>query len=268
MLIHRTLCFATVAGVLILAGVNAVKTNAHEPKDEVLSIVYDSYAEFIFTENGEAKGYFVDVLTEALVRRLGVPVKFVMQPWQRAQFSVEKGTEDAMVTVVTPARLLYASAGEVPIAVSAVAVFTAVNHPRFEDMKRIDSVEDLGDYRILTYLGDGWAKENLAGLGVDFGGKDLESVLRKLKWGRGDVFPQTEDVTLYYIDELGYESSIVPVPGVNLGHIQFHLMIGKDSPFLELLPKIDQTLREMKSDGFLERFKEPYKYVPRQVGGY
>lgn len=262
---QRTLGCVAIAGVFILAGMSGLKANAHTPKGEAFTIAYDSYAEFIFTENGEAKGYFVDVLTEALERRLGVPVKFVLQPWQRAQFSVEKGTKDAMVTVATPARLLYASASDVPIAVSAVGVFTAVDHPRFEQMKQIHAVEDLGDYRILTYLGDGWAKENLAGLDVDFGGKDLVSVFKKLQWGRGDVFPQTEDVTRHYVDELGYGAAIIRVPGVSLGHIQFHLMIGQSSPFLELLPQINQTLREMKSDGNLERLKAPYRYIPGQA---
>lgn len=241
---------------LALAGYAAAGSIAERP---ALSIVYDSFARFIHTEDGRARGLYVDIVSEALEKRLEVPVQFVAQPWQRAQFSVQEGLHDAMVTVATPDRLVYASAGEVPLAVSRIGLFTVRDHPELEQMKAIENLEDLGLYRILTYLGDGWAEEFLDGFAVDYDGRDFETVFRKLELGRGDVFPQIEDVTRHYIAELNREGLIVQVPGVELGNIEFRLMIGRQSPYLSLLPQIDAALREMQKDGTLERLEAEYR---------
>lgn len=224
------------------------------------SIVYDSFARFIYTENGEAKGLYVDIITEVLENRLGVPVEFIWQPWQRAQFSVKRGVADGMITLATPLRRRYSEATEAPVAISPVGLFTAADHPQLDQMKTISSIQDLGDYRILTYLGDGWAQQYLAGLAVDFDGKDVQAVFRKLEWGRGDVFPQIEDVTQHYISRLDYGDVIVQVPGVRLGHIEFRLMISKQSPFMALLPEIDSTLQHMWQDGTIEQMENKYGY--------
>jgi len=249
-----------VAYVAVLLAVSGPAESELSPDSEVLTIVYDSFARFIFTENGKAEGLYVDIITEALERRLDVPVEFIWQPWQRAQFSVERGDADAMITLVTPLRSRYSEAGEVPVAISPVGLFTAAGHPDLERMKQIRSLQDLAGYRILTYLGDGWAQQYLAGLSVDFDGKDFEAVFRKLEWGRGDVFLQIEDVTRHYISALGYEDVIVQVPGVVLGNVKFSLMISKQSPFVELLPRIDSTLREMWEDGTIKQIEEKYGY--------
>jgi polar amino acid transport system substrate-binding protein len=202
----------------------------------------------------------VDIVNEALEERLQIPVTFEWQPWQRAQYSVKQGERDAMITVATPARLDYAAAGEVPVAVSTVGLFTTSDHSRLKQMEQIRSTDDLRGYRILTYLGDGWALDNLDGLDVDSDGNDLQTVLRKLAWGRGDLFPQTVEVTGHYIEELGYDDAIVQLPGVNLGQIEFRLMISQESGFVDRLADIDAVLSEMWQDGTMERLLKPYQY--------
>ncbi len=237
-----------------------------ESRDErSLIIAYDSFAQYIYTEYGRAAGLYVDVLTEAIEKRLGVPVEFVWEPWQRAQYSVEEGMADAMVTVVTPERLSYSKPADVPVIRSVVGAFTRTGHPRFKQMTNIDSIEDLQGFSVLTYLGDGWAEKALSDVEVDFDGRDIEAIFKKLEWGRGDLFPQTVAVTQHYIDSLNYEDAIVQVPGVNLGHLEFKLMIGKKSPYLDLLPEINKTLDDMNSDGSLARIKQSYGYD--QKGG-
>ncbi|MDI9246344.1 transporter substrate-binding domain-containing protein [Marinobacter sp. CHS3-4] len=237
------------------------RTDAQTQADNSLTIVYDSFAQFIHTKEDEPTGLFVDVLNEALEERMGVSVQFIWQPWQRAQYSVETGQADGMVTVATPERLDYSRAVDTPIAHSSVAVFTSKGHPRMPEIREIETVADLEGFQLLTYLGDGWAKEKLGDIDVDFGGKDIEAIFKKLRWGRGDLFLQSRDVTEYYIEELGYEDAIVRVPGVEFGHIEFHLMIGKASPFLPLLPELDKRLREMREDGTNHRLQQSYEHV-------
>ena len=241
--------------VLVLCCSSAIASSS---ETATLSIVYDTFAPYIDNVNDKAEGLYVDVLTEALENRLGVPVRFEWQPWSRAQFSVEKGYADAMVTVVTPARLAYAETSKEPVAASETVLFTRADHPRFEQMKEIRSRRDLGDYRILTYLGDGWAKEFLSEFEVDFGARDFSHVLEKLERGRGDLFLQGRKVVQHYISELQQDVPIVQVPGVELDRIEFHLLIGKSSPFLPLLPRIDQVLREMRTDGTIEDIRKKH----------
>jgi polar amino acid transport system substrate-binding protein len=230
------------------------------PDRQSFSVVYDSFAQFIDRGNGGATGLYVDIITEAVENRLNTPLEFIWQPWQRAQFSAKNGIVDAMITVATDARLDYSEAGNVPVALSRIRLFTTAGHPRFERMRKIETLQDLQNYRILTYLGDGWARQFLSELEVDYGSNDLENVFRKLAWGRGDIFPQIGDVTRHYISELDFEDTIVEVTGVELGHIEFRLMISKQSPFLKMLPDIDAALQDMWQDGTMERLAGKYGY--------
>lgn len=245
-------------GFLMLLAISSPVLGASPREQQSFSVVYDSFAQYIDMEDGQAEGLYVDVITEALEIRLDTPVEFIWQPWQRAQFSVQNGLVDAMITVATDARLDYSEAGNVPVALSRIRLFTVAGHPRFEQMKQITTVQDLRGYRILTYLGDGWARQFLSDLKVDYGSNDLESVFRKLVWGRGDIFPQIGEVARHYISELGYEDSIVEVPDVELGHVEFRLLISKQSPFVKMLPEIDAALQDMWQDGTMERFGEKY----------
>ncbi|TGN39227.1 transporter substrate-binding domain-containing protein [Marinobacter confluentis] len=122
----RLIMLALAAFLLSHAG---LMTAAAKPDQPALSIVYDSFARFIYTEDGQARGLYVDIMNEALGARLDVPVDFVWEPWQRAQFSVESGSSDAMITFSTPTRRAYADAGEVPVAFSPVGLFTVAGRP-------------------------------------------------------------------------------------------------------------------------------------------
>ncbi|TGN39226.1 amino acid ABC transporter substrate-binding protein [Marinobacter confluentis] len=66
-------------------------------------------------------------------------------------------------------------------------------------------------------------------------------------------------MTRHYISELGYGDRIVEVPDVGLGYIEFRLMISKKSEFTDLLPRIDETLREMWDDGTIDRMEARYR---------
>lgn len=226
-----------------------------------MTIVYDSFANFIYTRDGQPRGLYVDILTEAVQRRLGTPVEFVWMPWQRAQHSVAEGKADAMVTLATPGRQAYAEASRVPVAVAKIAAFTRFDHPQFRQMRKIKSVKDLEDYQMLTYLGDGWAETNLAGQDVDYGANDLKTVLEKLTRGRGDLFLQVEGAARYYRDKLGYSDTVAQIPGVYLDRIKFRLLIGKGSPFLPLMSGIDEALKALNEDGTAMRIRKNYGYI-------
>jgi len=224
----------------------------------VFTLVYDAFGPFIWTGEGGASGLYVDVLREALEERLEIPLRFEKQPWRRAQRAVEQGTADAMVTLSTPARLAYAKPSAVPLAKATLGVFTRAGHPRLEAMKTIDAVPDLAGYRLLTYLGDGWAEQALRGYEVDFEARDFVHVFNKLLFDRGDIFVQTVESTHYQLKRLGLENKVIQVPGVVLETLAFRLMIGDKSPYQKLLPEIDGAFREMIADGTMDSINRRY----------
>ena len=232
---------------------------AHGEDQDSFKVVYDDFEPFIWEEDGATQGLYVDILTELFEKRLGVAVEYKKYPWARAQLSVAEGQADGMVTLLNAARLEYAEATEVPFVESPLGVFTYQDHPRFEAMQRIETLDDLRDYRILTYLADGWATSELQDHDVEYDGHSFSHIFNMLIFRRGDVFPQAEEITQHNINRLRLEDQIVQVPNVVLDTLSFRLLIGKKSPFISLLPKIEEALREMQSDDVLNEFYNRYE---------
>lgn len=240
----------------ILVGMGLVP---HASAKEVLNITHSYFEPFVWSEDGVSKGIYVDVIKEAVENRMGIEVQFTDYPWKRAQILVKKGKADGFITIPTSARLEYAEAGNVYVAMGSIEIVTYSNHPRFEDMKKIQKIPDLQGYKILTYIGNGWAEKNLVGLNVEYGGITLKEVLMKLAFKRGDVVPGIRQINLYNIKKFGFKDDIVEVPGVVFNQVEYKLLIGKKSPYLKLLPKIDQKIAEIRNDGALESILQRYR---------
>lgn len=226
--------------------------------DERFTVVHSYFKPFVWSEKNVSKGIYVDVLKEAIEKRIGVPVHFKSYPWKRAQYRVQTGKEDGFITVVTPERLKYTLASNEPIIISQTSVFTYKHHPAMEELKTVRDIESLRDYRILTYVGDGWAKKYLIDHKVDFGGLTLETTLRKLSRKRGDIIIHPLRVTSFTLKKIGLSKAIVPVPGATVQETELKLMIGKHSPYLYLLPELDDALIKMKQSGALKKIYEKY----------
>ena len=246
----------------LLAFLLVVNSAAHASDGTAFTLAYDSFAPFIWAEDGAARGLYVDVLNEALAQRLNIPVEFEQVPWKRAQRSVRVGETDGMVTLPTTARLAYSQASSVALVKVCLGVFTRVGHPCLKAMEQMEKPADLMEFSVLTYLGDGWAENRLRGHEVEFGANDLRQVLRKLTFGRGDVFVQTVPTTLYVIEQMGLQGDVVRVPGVCLDRLAFRLLIGDQSSFQGRLPDINRALREMVEDGTMSAIRERYNNGP------
>ena len=224
-----------------------------------LTVAHTFFEPFAWSEGSTSKGIYVDVLTEAIKNRLGIPVQFIQYPWKRAQLLVQNGRYDSFVTLVTPARLAYTDACQVPVVVATMGVFTYANHPRLEEMKTIRQVSDLAGYRLTTYLGHGWAQKHLAGFNVDYSGVDLKSVLRMIAARRGDLTVEPVEVVVYNLRKLGLKKEVIRVPGVSFGRLEFKLMISKQSPYHGIIPELDHVMAGMAEDGSLQLIHDRYK---------
>ncbi len=227
-------------------------------ENTTIKISHAYFEPYIWSENGISKGIYVDILKEVFEKRMGITIEFENFPWLRAQRRVQSGKSDGMITLYTPERAEYTSSGKVPIFIETMGLFTYVNHPRLEQMKNIQSIGDIREFQILTYFGDGVSIERFSGFDVDYGASDLKSVLKKLQLKRGDMLIQSKAVTLYNIKKLRLENSIIQVPGISFGVLEFKLCISKESPYIGIIPVFDETLSTLRQDGTIQKIFEKY----------
>jgi polar amino acid transport system substrate-binding protein len=225
---------------------------------ETLKLNYLDFAPFSWKDaEGHMKGIFIDVHNEALNRRMGVSVTHAEYPWKRAQIMVKRGEADGFTTVPTSERREYTEISKESVIISDVVLFASVKNPKMEDFKKVKTISDLKGFRLVDYLGNGWAKKNLDGLDVtwEYG---ISETLILLASGKGDMFVQSGHVTDYNIKKLGLQNQIVEIHNV-LESVSFNLCIGKKSAYANILPEFDKTIQEMRKDGTLQKIYDMYR---------
>ena len=230
---------------------------AAEP--ERITIAHGEFKPFIWSEMGESKGIYVDITKEVVAKRMGLEVEFQHFPWPRAQSRVKHGKSDGFITLVTTERLLYTVVGVEPLVASEMGGFARFDHPQIDKMMYFRNKIQLKPFRLLTYYGDGDAAQRFKGYDMDFGASNLYYAIQKLLQRRGGVLIQTSEVTQYNLKELGLKEQIIQLPSLDLGKLNYKLMISKKSPFVGRINEIDQLLRELKLNGDLDKFKECYR---------
>lgn len=228
----------------------------------VFHLSHDDYKPFHwYDENNQStKGIFVDIVEEVFSKRLGCKVVYHQYPWKRAQMMVESGREDAFITTPTIARLKYTVVGKVPFFIMRKVVFTYPDNPRLEQIKHIQTIEDLRPFVVLDYLGNGWAESRLVNehnLSIAFS-TEIDNVLEKIALKRGDVFIEDPRLFSYNIRLLGLEGAVVET-SVILDTSAYKLCFSKQSPFVRMMPQIDQALLDMRNDGTLENILDKWQ---------
>ncbi len=225
---------------------------------ETMNLVYfNNFPPFSWKNNQHMQGILIDVLTEAIQTRMGIPVSHTGYPWARAQKMVQDGQADAFATVPTPERRIYTEISHEPLVVVTFTLFVNADNPKIEDLKNVRQLSDLKGFTIGHYRGSEKKKKNLAGMDVDIA-TSLDATLKKLAVGRFDVFTDVSQVIRYRIRELGLNDQITELPNI-VDSSTFNLCIGKTSPHVTILPKFDETLRKMKEEGTLQEIYNTYK---------
>src|SRR5690606_32950202 len=109
---------------------------AAEVYDRPLRIAYnDTWSPYSYEgKDGKAYGILVDVLEEALVRRMGLQVEHHSYPWNRVQRHVERGVQDAFITVPTPERLIYSASSKEVAFVVEMRAFVSPQSPQYPSL--------------------------------------------------------------------------------------------------------------------------------------
>lgn len=225
---------------------------------EPLSVVYfDSYTPLSWADNGNEHGILIDIVKEAVGKRLDRPIQFNGYPWARAQLQVKEGRADAFITVPTKERLSYTQCSKQPALTATVGIYTYAEHPRMDDLLKIKSYDDLKDFTLVEYLGNGWAKNKFAKLDVSWT-NTIEQTYKILSAKRADLLVRNVFNFDYFSRKLYIEDKIIKLPAI-LSSVPFHLCIAKGSAHVGILDDFDRVIDQMKVDGGLDAIFKRYK---------
>jgi polar amino acid transport system substrate-binding protein len=232
-------------------------THAQTP----LRIAYPTFPPFFWAaEKGEMKGFFYEIIAEAVEKRMGIPVVWTAFPWTRCQKNLKDGKDDAIITVPTKERATYTVTHKKPFYLKSLHVFTYAEHARINEIQQIKVIADIkkGNFTVITYHGNGWHKENVDSKGImTHETSYLENVWRMLVARRGDIVIEWPHSAWPDIKRLGISDKIVET-SVRLSEMPFHMLIRKDSSYANILPEFDDVIKRMSEDETISKILSKY----------
>jgi polar amino acid transport system substrate-binding protein len=229
-------------------GLSGAGASAEDAAKKPIRLVFAAeLAPLSFEKNGSVGGILVDVSREIFEHRLAQPVTLEIFPWERAQQMVRHGDADGFITIATKARREYADCGRIPVLRAPLHPFVRRDHPRRAEIAAVASLKGLKPFEIVSYFGNGWAKQNLADFNVTYA-PDFQSSLRGLALGRGDLALSTTTAGAYYLREYDLGDQLIMLPLV-VDMFEYVLCLGKNSPQAALLPEFDRVLEVMRAEG-------------------
>ncbi len=208
------------------------------------------------TNNGQIQGILVDIMSEAVGKRMHIKLRHLGYPWIRAQSMVASGAADAFLTVPTPKRMKYTIISKEAVLQLEIHLFVRADHPKRKIFSQIQNIAELKPYRMVNYIGNGWAKKKFKGLNVIWL-RSLDQIPPFLMKNRADIWVNNAIAAPYRLHLLGYQDTITMLPE-SLSTVSFHLCIGKNSAFAAGIDEFDRVIREMKADGSLKEIFSRY----------
>lgn len=227
------------------------------PNDIYKFVYFNNYPPLSWNQNGITKGIFIDILNEVIYKRMGLIIEHQSYPWERAQLMVKEGKADGYITIPTDERLTYTKTNTVPVFEAEFTIFTNINNENSLKILQIEDFEELGEYKIIHYLGSGWAKERFKNSKIHWT-RTLDKTLLLLSLNRADIFIDPSVIVRYNIKKHNFTHSIIGSEKI-LDRSQFLLCIKKDSSFIKYLDEFDFHLKELNRDGTMEKILSRYR---------
>jgi len=216
---------------------------------------YDSYAPRSYVENGKMKGIIIDIVDEAIKNRMHIDVVHSGYPWKRAQLLVEKGVADAFVTVPTSERAKYTFISKEPLFKFETFVAVMKGNPNIDALRKVKSINELKEYKLVDYYGNGWAQIVLKDHKV-YWLPGYEDIFKFLSQGKADAIIVSRK-SFKTIKELGYEDKIEVFKNP-LTSVDFHLCISKKSSYAHILQSFDVVIKKMREEGVVDNIMNKY----------
>ena len=219
-----------------------------------ITITYADYKPYSFEAAGQAQGLEIELLNEALGKRMGLTLIHKILPWERAQQMVQVGAADAFIATLTPERAKYAAASREPLTFWELSLYFRKGDRRFNNIK---TLADLAPFKIGSLQGNGWVKKNLSGMNIEYVNK-MPLLPKMLQLGRIDVIPDNRLVMQDLLSANEAAAQIEERP-LDFTRNSMHLQVAKTSALHARLTEFDSVLLEMKKDGSWQRIHDRYK---------
>jgi len=216
---------------------------------------YDQYAPRSYMEDGKVKGILIDIIEEAVHKRMGIDVIHEGFPWVRAQAMVEQGSSDAFITIPTPARASYTNISKESVIKFETFIGTASDNPHLDELKKAKSINDLKDYVFVDYIGNGFAENLLKGMTV-YWLPDYSTIFRFIAQKKADVIIMSRK-GIYTLNQSEFSDQLIVLP-TPITSVEFHLCIGKKSKYTNILSDFDKTIKQMKNEGVIDKMIQKY----------
>ncbi len=229
---------------------------------DVFKLVYfNNFPPFSWevTSEGSAKmkGIYIDVMNEALGKRMNMKLSHSGYPWARAQTFVKTGEADAFITFPSEVRKTYSHVTKGSIIAMTNSFYTRKDHPKLSEFRTIQSLSELKSYQLVDYVGNGWAKQTLVNMNVQWF-SSFDQILHFLAKGRGDIHIGPTHMVRYNLKRLGYKDRIIEFPGFFKAS-PAHLCLSKRSRFTHIMPEFEKVLKGMRQDGSFKRILDGYQ---------
>lgn len=220
-------------------------------------VYFENFAPYSWTVDDRMQGILIDIVDAVVQREMGIAVSHEGYPWKRAQKMVAANEADAFITTPTKKRRTYTIISKEPVTLHAMMVFTHKDNRKVRELKKIDTIAGLQSFTTVNYIGNGWAEKELKGIDV-YWVPTLDQALFLLANNRYDLYVGSATNVRYNLKRLGYKETIVATPIV-LDSISHNLCVGKQSPYVNILPAFDEAVRKLREAGALQAIIARYE---------
>ncbi len=225
-----------------------------------ITIVSSNYPPHIYKENGEIKGFRVELLTE-LFKRIGYQYVPIIAPWSRALVMVREGDVDGICSIwYKPEREDFLYYPKLPYVLEVQAIYQHVG------IKEIPfrTLNDFEGLRIGTIRGFAFPKEFLESplFKLQTVATDKQNFL-KLARGRLDVVISESVVGDYTIIQEGLQDQVYRNRNNYNQGFWGYLAFGKKIPNgKRLAEEYDRVMKDLLREGFYNRVFMKYLNRP------
>lgn len=205
-----------------------------------------------YDEQKNPTGYHWDYMTE-IQKRSGIPMKLILIPYSRIWQSLENGDHDGGIVYRSPDRdsiVVYAA----PVAERKNVVISqkGIILNSYNDLYKLKSIATMRGVR----LGDEFdADPNIIKILKSV--YDYDTIVNMLIHGRYDAMAGNS-VTMSYLLNKYNGVNEVELPGIVVGKRVEWLQFSKKSRHLDKIPKLKETIEELKNEGFFDKVLEKY----------
>ncbi len=226
---------------------------------ELKAVYAQGYLPFSWIdEQGTARGVEVDFVQAVISKRLGLKVNHAILPWARGQSMVEEGQADIFVTIPNKKRRAYALVSDLPLFSSNFLMYTGASNPKINTLKAITNLQNLITKKNIIHghiVGAGWHATRLKNVEFLQVAPSSLQILQLLDKNRIDVYIEQAPLIAYQIKTLGFESRITEIPQV-LEETHWHICLSKKSQFVNIMPRLNKLLKDMKNTGALTQLQK------------